>query len=410
MKIWVKFVIGIVIGGFLALALPWDDTSVIETLDAISTVALHIGRYILFPLMFFSTAVAIHELKQEKRVRAVLFRGLLYLVSAGVLLSVIGTLSTVVFAPERIPIVIEEELIHTLPSFADVLHDVFPKNAFLVFIGSGDYLLPLFALAFVIGLNFTFDRLAARPALQVFDSLSRIFYNINAFVIEIMGLAFIPLTSFFFIRIATSPELALFKQLVLILTIDSAVVVLIIYPVLLYFLCGKTNPFRWIYGSLANVLAGMASGDGYFALNVIIRNGHENLGIPRKVGAVSFPLFTLFGKAGTAMVNGASFILIVTSYSSLGITAQQTIWVMIFSFLGSLLLGPFPGAGAFIALTFLSARFESGYQEGYLILRPLVPILMSFSVALDVLTASLASMLVARHSGMQKTIEVRDYI
>ena len=58
----------------------------------------------------------------------------------------------------------------------------------------------------------------------------------------------------------------------------------------------------------------------------------------------------------------------------------------------------------------LSSLFGSGYEEGYLILRPVAPLLLSFGVLLDVVTAAFATMLVARHEGMQEEIEVREFI
>ena len=161
---------------------------------------------------------------------------------------------------------------------------------------------------------------------------------------------------------------------------------------------------------LAPAIAGLVSGDGYFTLGFSIRNGKENFGIPRKIGSATFPLFALFGRAGTAMVSSVSFIVIINSYSSLGITALDLFWVILFSFLVSFTLGGVPGAGAFVALSSLCAAYGGGYEEGYLILKPVAPLLVSVAVLLDVATASFASMLVARHEKAQDEVDIKEFI
>ena len=110
------------------------------------------------------------------------------------------------------------------------------------------------------------------------------------------------------------------------------------------------------------------------------------------------------------MVTSVSFILILRSYSSLGLAFAELVWVALFSFLVSFALGGVPGLGVFVSLSVLSSMFGAGYQEGYLILKPVAPLLVCFGVLLDVVTSSLASMLVARHEKMQKDIELGEFV
>ena len=407
MKIWVKLLAGIIVGIILAIAL--GEEGAIVSLESISMVVVHIGRYALFPLALFGGIVAMYELKREKDAKLIFGRIAIYLIASSLLLAIIGTFSTIILAPERVPIMIEEEIVYSIPSLHEVLLTIFPKNLFRVILDSGDYLLPIFLFACILGLNLNFDRLATRPAIQLFDSLNRIFYNLNAFVLEIFALGIVPIAATFVLRLLHMQELELYRQIILVLIIDTVAVVFIIYPILIYLLAGKRNPYVWIYASLATLLTAAATGDAYLALASQTRHGKENFGVPRRIGAVSLPIFTLFGKAGTAMVTAATFVLIVTSYSSLGISAGQTIWIMLFAFFASMAVGPYPGIGIIITLSILSRGFASGYEEGYLILMPIVPLLMSFAVTIDALTASLATMLVARHSGVQAEIDRGDY-
>lgn len=409
MKIWIKLLAGSIIGVLLGLFLPLGGSG-FEMFSYLSQLVVNIGRYAIFPLVFFSLAIGIFELKTEKKVLKVYGRAILYMIAASALLAIVGAVSVLLMAPDRIPIVIEEEVVFSRPGFKEILLQVFPRNLFRVFSGEGSFLLPLYFLAFFLGLNFTFDRLVTRPAVQFFDSISRIFYHINTFVLEIMGLGMIVLSAYLVQQALATAELELYRQLLLVLGIDTVIVLFGLYPGLLFLLYEKKNPYRWLYAVLAPAIAGLVSGDGFFSLGFLTRNGKENLGIPRKVGATTFPLFAIFGKAGTAMVSAVSFIVIINSYSSLGITAIDLFWVILFSFLISFTLGDVPGMGAFVAIASLCTAYGGGYEEGYLILKPVAPFLVSFAVLLDVITASFASMLVAKHEQLQEHVAARDFI
>ena len=408
MKIWIKFLLGCAIGTILGLLFPSD--AAFPVFEFLAKLTVQIARYAIFPLVFFSLAIGTYELKRENSVLRTYGRAILYMLLSSTMLSLLGTASVLVLSPDRIPIVIEEEIRYAIPTVQEVFLRIFPKNYFKVFTDSGDFLLPLAFLSLFLGLNFTFDRLVTRPAVQFFDSMSRIFYHINSFVMEILGIGVIAISAAFFITLRATPELALFKQLLIILGIDSVIVLLGIYPAVLYFLGGKSNPYKWLYAILAPAIAGFITGDGYFALGSMIKNGKENLGIPRKIGSATFPLLTIFGKAGTALVTSVSFIIILKSYTSLEITLAETSWVVLFSFLVSMALGSVPGLGVIVSLSVLSSRFGGGYEEGFLILKPVAPLLLSFGVLLDIATASFVSLLVAKHEKSQKEIEVGEFI
>jgi Na+/H+-dicarboxylate symporter len=205
-------------------------------------------------------------------------------------------------------------------------------------------------------------------------------------------------------------ELTLFKQILIIIGIDSALVIFAIFPVLLYFLGGRKNPYKWLYGIIAPALTAFFSGDNYLSVVMLAKHGKENLGVPRRVGSAVYSLFAIFGRAGTVLVASATFLLVLKSYSSLEITFLQVLWTLLFSLLISMTLGTVPGLGAYVALSTLCAIYGRGLQEGYLILRPIAPLLISFGVLLDVLTSAFVSLLVARHEQIAQDVDVYDFV
>ena len=406
MKIWIKLLIGSLIGLAAGFFIPVQAQGLF---DSVSSLLVGIGRYALFPFIFFSLGIGTSELRQEKRLLRVYFSVFKYLVLAAGLLIIIGTLSVLVFPPERIPITIEADRAFTPVSVIDGLKTVFPRNLFAVFFGSGDFLLPVVVLAFLLGLNMDFDRQLTRPVVQLFDSLSRIFYHLNSLIVELFAIALIAIAA---ARIShlSHAELGMYKQIIIIVAVDVVVVAFGVFPGALYLMGIRENPYRWLYASIGPAIAGLFTGDQYISLGIVSKHGKESLGVPRMVGSAVYPLFAILGRAGTAMVATVSFILILRSYSSLEITFLQTLWVMFFSFVVSFILGAMPGNGAFFAIFMLCSLYAKGLQEGYLILKTIAPLLVSFGAFIDVLTSAFVSLLIAREENVWTEVEAENFI
>ena len=76
----------------------------------------------------------------------------------------------------------------------------------------------------------------------------------------------------------------------------------------------------------------------------------------------------------------------------------------------SFLLGGLPSGGSFIALTVLCTLYGRGFETGYLLLRPVAPILCSFAAAFDVLSAMFGSYIVGVKTHMIEHHSVRHFI
>jgi aerobic C4-dicarboxylate transport protein len=406
MKIWIKLLIGSLVGLAAGFFIPVQSQGFF---DSLSSLLIGIGRYALFPFIFFSLGIGTSELRQEKRLLRVYYSVFKYLVLSAGLLIIIGTLSVLVFPPERIPITVEADRAFTAVSVIDGLKVIFPRNLFGVFFGSGDFLLPVVVLAFLLGLNMDFDRQLTRPVVQIFDSLSRIFYHLNSLIVELFAVALIAIAA---ARVShlTHADLGMYKQIVIILAVDVVVVAFGVFPGALYFMGSRENPYRWLYASIGPAIAGLFTGDHYVSLGILTKHGKESLGVPRMVGSAVYPLFAILGRAGTAMVSTVAFILVLRSYSSLEITFLQTLWVMLFSFIVSFILGAAPGTGAIYSIFMLCSLYAKGLQEGYLILRNIAPLLVSFGAFIDVLSSAFVSLLIAREENVWTEVESENFI
>ena len=410
MKVWLKLFIGSLLGIFLGFFLPSDNQAVQKGIAWFAELAIRIGRYGLVPILVFSLTIAIYELRQDGQFWKLVFKTFLVIIICSVFVISAGIVVTLLFPPARIPILIEEQAeaisLHTTDNILQLL----PSNMFSALVNDGIFLLPICIFAFFLGMGLSYDRNYTKPVISLVDSLSRIFYHIVSFFSEILGLVMIALSAYWAIRFHTVLKADVYRDLILLLGIFSVVLGFGILPLFLYFLKPKANPWVVLYGSLSQALAGFFSGDINFTLPVIFRQIKENLGTRRRSNTVTVTILTAFGRAGSAMVAAIAFIVIIKSYSSLGITSRDILIIAGRVFVISFLLAGHPGDGAYTALAVLCLGYGRGFEAGYLILKPLAFYLIAVGTFLDVMIASIASYGISRFSGFQEDKEVRHFI
>ncbi|MFQ3547725.1 MAG: cation:dicarboxylase symporter family transporter [Termitinemataceae bacterium] len=411
MKVWIKLFIGSVLGLILGFVLPQDNTTITAAFDWLAQVALQIGRYSLVPTMFFALVIAIYELRQDTQLWPVVFRTIGIIVLSTLFIVGSGILVTLLFPPARIPILIEGQKESLSLDVGKAVLELFPTNMLKALFTDGLFLLPIWIFAIFLGAGFSYDRVHTKPVISLTDSLSRIFYYISIFFSEILGILMIFLSTFWAIRLQGAINARVFQDLMVLLAIYSGMLCFIILPLFLYlFGIKKINPWKQVYGTLGTAVTGLISGDLYITLPLLIRQAKENHGVQRRVNAITLMLFSTFARAGSAMVAAASFIVIIKSYSSLGISAGDLFTIWLYASIISVLLPRFPGNGAFAALAVLSAWFGRGYEAGYLILKPLAFYLISFGTLIDVTVAALGTYAVGKLSGFQEEKESRHFI
>ena len=410
MKVWLKFLIGSLLGVIFGFFLPSDNQTILKDIAWLGELAIRIGRYGLAPILVFSLTIAIYELRQDGQFWGIVFKTFVVIVCSSVFVISAGILITLFFPPARIPILIEEQVEAISLNTADNILGIFPSNMFAAVVNDGIYLLPVCVFAFFLGMGLSYDRNYTKPVISLVDSLSRIFYHIASFFSEILGFVLIVLSAYWAIRFHNVLKADVFRDLILLLGIFSVILGFGILPLFLYFLKPKTNPWAVLYGCLSQALAAFFSGDINFTLPVLFRHAKENLGIRRRSNTVTVTLFTVFGRAGSAMVAVVAFIVIIKSYSSLGITMMDIFTIAIRALVISFLLAGHPGNGAYTALAVLCMGYGRGFEAGYLILKPLAFYLIAVGTFLDVMISSIAAYGIGRSSGFQEDKEIRHFI
>lgn len=409
MKIWLKYIIGSILGIVSALIISTGNATVLYVVEVLSELAIRIVRYSLLPLLFFSFTIAVFELRDSANLlKTGLFTGSVVVITT-VLLAVIGLISVLIKSPQPIPIFVEETTASLSLNIADRFMQIFPYSGFEVFT-NGAFLLPLCVFAGFAGAGCASDKLASKPALNLFDSLSRVSYSVMSFFIDIFSIALIAVSASWMFQFISLLQTAIFRELIIVLSIDLLFVALILYPLLLRITLGKINPYRILYASLASLMTAFFSGDTNATLPVSLRHANESLGIRRRVSSVAMPVFSIFGRGGASLTVIVSFVIILNSYSSLGISFKDMLWIVGTAVSLSFFLGGLPVGAPYIALGILCTLYGRTFEAGYLILKPAAFFICSVATAIDALTSMFGTYFIASKKGMVSHRELRFFI
>ncbi|MDR2193094.1 MAG: cation:dicarboxylase symporter family transporter [Treponema sp.] len=409
MKIWIKLLAGAVLGLLLGFFVPNDNQTILTIMEKLAEYAINIGRYVVVPLLFFSLTITVHELRQQGGLWGIVFRSFLFVAISSALVISSGIIAIIFFPPARIPVIYDEQIERISLSLFDNLMDIFPSNMFQTLVSDGAYLFPVCTFAFFLGMGLSYDKHAMKPVVSLIDALSRVFYHIASFFSEILGVILIVLSAYWAFRYRAIVQTD-FRSLIILVAVVSGVLTIIVFPLLLYALRNKPRPWPVLYSSLASAITSFFSGDIVFSLPVLFRHTKESLGIRRRVNAVALPFFATFGRAGSAMVAAMSLILIIKSYSSLGIPTIDIILIGIRAFVISFLLARHPGDGAYTALAVLCTAYGQGFEGGYLILKPIAFYLIATGTFLDTMITNFGIYAVAKASDLQEDKTVKQFI
>ena len=409
MKIWIKYLIGTTLGIIIAIIAYSDSVFFNSAVEFLSNIAIQFGRYSLYPVLFFGFTLSICKLRESRSLLKLSIYIAVFIIISSFLTALLGLVSVSISSPPRIPIFVEEtSSVETLGIMESFLR-LFPSSAFEAFV-DGLYILPLCIFAGFAGAACAVDKNISKPVLTLFDSLSRVSYAVMAFFVDMFSIGLIAISVNWFIKFQAMLSTKFFTGLITLLLVDFFIIALIIYPLILKIICRDINPYKVLYAAIAPVCAAFFSGDTNLTLPILLRHSNESLGVRRRISSVSLPVFSVFGRAGSAMVVTISFIVILKSYSSLGISAKDMFWLVGISTLFSFFLGRFPVTGTYISLVAVCAIYGRGFESGFLILRPAAFFIGSIAAAIDALTAMVGTYIIGDLSKMTNTRNLRFFI
>ncbi len=402
MKLWFRYLLGTAVGVAAGILVPLAGGDTLQILEEISGFVFRIGRFLLFPLAFFSIIIAVDELRDDRRVASVAIKTGLASVATVVAAVIVGVLVMVIFQPQRIPPMVQEAAIAAPPQMVDIIRQSVPMNLFRVFVLGDNALGMILLVGVLIGWTLRFDREISSSVALVSDSANRILYRLNRSFTSLLGFLLAIPGGMIIVRIRDTADLQLFGQFLIVVITAAVIIGMVVYPVMLYLLKRDGRMATgWVTRMGAPGLAALVSGDVFFAAATLARVGKEELRLPRRIGGSVSYISAVFLRAGSALVAVASFLLVIRSYTALEIGFLETLMIAATAIGSSFLLGRTPAGGVTLLLSYLAVSYGRGMDESFLILLPVLPFLERLGAWLDVMTHGFIAFLVAESEGIR---------
>ncbi|MBP7095360.1 MAG: dicarboxylate/amino acid:cation symporter [Spirochaetia bacterium] len=399
MKIWIKLLVGIVLGAAVAWVTPAEAPALDLFLSQALGVAFSFARFLVAPLFLLSAIVAVHEAR-EARILGRSLRDVALVSIAGIVVAgAVGVAVALLAGPGRIPLVSGESATGVAPTALRFIGSMASADLPVLLSPFENGFMPLLVVALAVGLALGFDRAATRPLAALLDSLSRTLWQVNSFVAEVLPVFAIAVAAARFRELRAVLSGGLYTRLVLVAAIETLFVALVLVPGALWLFGGRKNPYRVLYGLLAPAMAALVSGSLPFATGTLAKHLKDSLGVRRRAGAATLPLALSLGRAGTALMTATSFVVVLDSYSNLGLNGGTVLWMLAAVPAVSLLMGAAPVLGPVAALATLSAWYGRGFESGYLLAAPAALPLAAMAALLDALWAAAAVHIAARAAG-----------
>ncbi|MGP1458999.1 MAG: cation:dicarboxylate symporter family transporter [Treponema sp.] len=409
MKLWIKFLIGALIGIVCAFILPLGNAGVERVIKFIAEIAVRFGRYMTAPVIFFTAITAFNKLRETRFLMKTSLWTFGIIGVSSLLLTATGLLSALLVKLPRIPITIENSSEEISLNAALLFRSLLPYSAFES-LNDGVFLLAAFLFAALIGAASASDAVLFRPVTRLANALSKLMYSIGILFTEALALGMTAVSAYWAVSYRKIITGSVYVPLFIMLLVDFIIIAGIVYPMIVRYFCNDPHPYRILYASVASVITAFFSGDSNLAFLVNIRHCKESLGVRRRINGVANPLFTVFARGGAALVTATGFIAIWRSYSPLNIPPANIIWILAVSFGISLLLGGFASGGAFVSITVLCVLYGRGFENGFLLLKPAAPILCSFAAAYDAVTAIFGSYIIAVKTKLIEHHGIKNFI
>lgn len=408
MKIWLKYLLGCILGIAMVIILQGSNEKAVEVINYISQFTIRAGKFALMPLLFFTMTVAIFELRDNHILLKTAFYIGLISIATTVGITLVGLISVLIFQPPRIPISVEE----ISQTFSlNILENIFklvPESNFKSF-ADGAFLLPLYVFAGFAGAGCASDKASARPTLTLFDSLAKVSYSVTSFFIDMLAIGYIAVAFTWMTNFSELLKSTALLHLILLVAIDAFIIIFIAYPLILKLRFHERHPFRILYACTASLITAFFTADCNVTLGVSYRHLKESLGVDSKINSVALPIFSTFARGGTSMVIVISFIVILKSYSDMSIT-ELLPWILGTVIALSFTLGALPQKSAVVTLAVVCSLYGKGFENGYLIMRPAAFFLCSLATMIDAATSFFGTYYIAFREKLLQHHELRYYI
>jgi Na+/H+-dicarboxylate symporter len=331
-------VLGLLLGALLGIFLP----SAVPYIKPIGDIFLNLLFILIVPLVFFSIATAIYNLKQRQMVGRVLGITMIVFIVLGLIAGILTYLGCIVFNPMDATMPQWSNTTFEKQNAGELLVNTLTVSDFNLLL-SKSHILPLIVFALLFGLAIASLGEKGKPMARFIESGNMVIMQIMELI---MKLAPIGLGCYFASIIAQlgTQVLTGYMRMLLLFCALTLLVYFVLFPLCIYFVCGKNQLKLFFKHILSPSLTALAtcSSSACMPINII---SCKRMEVKDEIAETVIPLGTNLFKIGSIM-NGVlkvifAMALVGMSYESL---SAGTI-VVLLAFLSATVVGAIPSGG-----------------------------------------------------------------
>lgn len=354
-KIFIGLFLGIVTGAILS-AIGKDEPFVVALvpwLGLLGDIFLRLIRMVVVPLVLFSIISGVANLSEIKKLRSVGVKTLFFFMLTGFLSIGTGVVMANVFKPGAGLNIAElnagEVAIRELPTVFDSILGLFPANIFES-LAQGEMLhIISFGIFVGAGLLLMGDR--AESIISLVDKCSEMMYKVVDIVIQFTPIGVFGLMS----KAVTAFGVGIFGPVFKFILVDygaNIFTVVLYYSLILYFI-GKVNPIKFFKKAFESWAIAFSTCSSAAALPVAMRNGIDEIGIPRETASFVLPLGATANMNGTGIYFGIVVMFAAQLYG-IDISLNQQIMLVLTATMLAIGCAAAPQTGLIISIALLT--------------------------------------------------------
>ena len=338
MKLWVKILLGLLLGVISGVLFP----SFSENIKPLGDIFIRSIKMLIVPLIFSSLVVGVTGMKDPKKLGRIGIKTFsMYLLTTAVAITIglsVGTIlkpgvgvdlgsATVTKAKDVQP-------------FSETLVNLVPANP-IQSMANGE-VLPIIVFAILFGISLNLVGKKADPLVNVIDAIAEAMYKLTAIVMELAPYGVFALMAFISQKYGLAVLLPLLKVLFGVY-LGCIIHALFTLSGSVYFFA-KLNPLTFLKGIIDALAIAYSTASSSGTLPVTIRCARKNLGVSDNLSSFVLPLGATINMDGTAMYQGVAALFIAQAYG-IDLTFGNYVTIILTSTLASIGSAGVPGAG-----------------------------------------------------------------
>ena len=421
MKTWLTYLAAAAMG--LAFELVFKESAAFITcMNFMANVVLRLGIFVVFPLVLFSMTSGTASLTREKgRTSFVWLSSIFWALITSAILSIVAVLLFRIFpaafpATSSSPATAEQaaSLYQVLSSSTSTrLSAANPLsiNAFLNLFKSSDCLLPIMALALILGYAIRPTSEVLRPAYITMNSLSEAMFRLAKKISRFLWIGVFFLSGVWFDTLWTDGTVFVSWKFIVLCCIVGFGVLLVFLPLLYAILTGfRRNPYRQIKRLLSAGTAGFFSVNYLFGESTLYTNCRINLGIQKSVVATALPIHSIITRGGSALVSSMCACSLIYAVNGVLPTPLQVITIALACTLASFICFVHSGYEVVFATSFALGLLKVNISGAEFAILGILPLLNGIAILFDVLLAGLGASFTACHLKADCHIREKDNV